>query len=452
MNITLKNIDPVNAIIKMDVVKDDYVGEVEKSLKNLRKDATIPGFRKGMVPMGFVKKMYEKSVVAEQVNKVVSNNLFTYIRENNLNILGEPLPNETEQKTINFDTDQDFEFCFDIALAPQMEIGLTKKDELPYYSIEITEEMVSKQIENFRANYGTYEQVEEIEGKDMAKGLLTEINEDGQIKESGIQIEECVLMSSFMKDEEEKAKFSGAKKNSVITFCPYKAYEGAASELASLLKISKDNVAEYENAKFTYEINEITRYKESEINQVLFDKVYGEGVVNSEEEFKAKIKEMLASQATPDSDYKFLLDVRKMLIEKAANVVFPDAFLKRWLLASDEKRTPEALEEDYPKIIEDLKFHLIKEQIVKEKGFKVEEQDIIETAKKVVRAQFAQYGMANAPEDLLENYAKDMLKKEDTVRNLIDKVIEGKLIEWLKETITLQPKELTIEEFHKLFE
>lgn len=452
MNITLTNIDPVNAIIKMDIVRADYAGETEKALKNLRQNASIPGFRKGMVPMGYIKKMYEKSVIVEQVNKAVSKNLYDYVRENDLNILGEPLPNETEQKEIDFDKDVDFEFCFDIAIAPAIEVKLTKRDKLPYYSIEVSDDMLEKQIISYKANYGTYAQADQIEDKDMAKGLLLELNEESKVNEKGIELPEAILMPAYMKDEDEKAKFMGAKVGDVITFNPYKAYEGSATELASFLKISKDAVNEYQNTNFTFEIKEITRYVEAELNQELFDKVLGEGTVKTEEEFKAKVKETLALQSKPDSDYKFLLDARQLLDKKTEGIVFPEAFLKRWLLASDEKRTPEALEQDFPKIMEDLKFHLVKEQIIKDNGFKVEEADLDAAAKMMVRAQFAQYGMANIPDDILDGYAKDMLKKEETVRNLVDRVLENKLIEWLKGTVAIQEKEISVDDFRKLFE
>jgi len=452
MNITLTNIDPVNAIIKMDVAQADYAGETEKALKNLRQNASIPGFRKGMVPMGYVKKMYEKSVIAEQVNKVVSKNLYEYIQENKLNILGEPLPNETEQKEIDFNKDVDFEFCFDIAMAPAIEVKLTKRDKLPYYSIAVSDDMLDKQIINYKASYGTYDQADQIEGKDMAKGLLLELNADSKVNEDGIELPETILMPSYMKDEEEKSKFMGAKVGDVITSNLYKAYEGNATELSSLLKISKDAVNEYQNVNFTFEIKEITRYVEAELNQELFDKILGEGAVTTEEEFKAKVKESIALQTKPDSDYKFLLDARQLLDKKTGGVVFPEAFLKRWLLASNEKNTPESLEQDFPKIMEDLKFHLIKEQIIKNNGFKVEETDLDAAAKMTIRAQFAQYGMANIPDDILESYAKDMLKKEETVRNLVDRVLEDKLVEWLKGAVAIQEKEVTVDEFRKLFE
>ncbi|MCL2651528.1 MAG: trigger factor [Candidatus Azobacteroides sp.] len=452
MNITLKNIDPVNAIIKIDIAQADYAEETEKALKNLRQNASIPGFRKGMVPMGYIKKMYEKSAIAEQVNKVVSQGLYDYIRENELNILGEPLPDETEQKNIDFNTDVDFEFYFDIALVPQIEVKLTKRDKLPYYTIEISEDMLDKQIENFKANYGTYEQADQIEGKDLAKGLLIELDEKGKVKEEGLELPDSILMSSFMKDEEEKAKFVEAKLNSVIIFNPYKAYEGAHAELTSLLRIPKNMVEDYKETNFSFEIKEITRYVEAELNQDLFDKVFEEEGVKTEEEFKAKVKEMLSTQTKPDSDYKFLLDIRQLLDKKTENITFPETFLKRWLLVNDEKYTPEAMEQDFPKIIEELRFHLTKKQIFKDNGFKAEEEDLNNAAKAIVKAQFAQYGIANIPDDLLENYAKDLLKKEETIRNLVNKVLENQLVEWMKKTITLQNKEVTVDEFRKFFE
>ncbi len=451
MNITLNNVDPVNAVLKMEVVKADYAGEVEKNLKNLRQKASIPGFRVGKVPMSVVQKMYGKSVLVEQVNKVVSNNLYDYIRNNNLNILGEPLPNETEQKEIDFDAQEDFEFVFDLGLAPEIKAKVTKKDKLPYYTIQVDDELLEKQLNNYKANYGEYTEAKKVEGKDMVKGLFVELEENGQPKENGIHLENAVMMPSYMKEEAEKKKFMGAKTNTVITFNPFKAYEGSEVELSSLMKIKKEEVKDH-TGDFTFEIQEITRYKEGELNQELFDKVFEPGTVKTEEEFRQKVREMIAVQYTPDSDYKFLIDARKLLTKKAGKVEFPDAFLKRWLVASNEERTPESVETDYPKIIEDLEFHLIKEELVKENGLKVAEGDLMEYAGRAVKAQFAQYGIPNVPDDILENYAKDMLKKEETVRNLIDKIIEDKLTGWLKESVTLEPKEVTVDEFRKLFE
>ena len=450
MNVSLKNIDAVSGIVKLEIVKADYAEQVEKSLRNFRQKANVPGFRKGMVPMGMVKKMYGKHVLVEEVNKLVSENLFSYIRENKLNILGEPMPNESEQKPINFDTQEDFEFCFDVALAPEINIALSKSDKLPYYEVAIDDEMLNQQIDAYTANFGTYDKADEVEEKDMVKGTVAEL-ENGSPKEGGIVVEEAVLMPAYMKDEAEKAKFVGAKVNSVVVFNPNKAYDGAEVEIASFLKVDKEAVAGI-TGDFSFEITEITRHQKAEMNQELFDKVFGEGVVTSEEEFKNKIKDALTDQFTPQSDYKFLLDAREVLVQKAGEMKFADDMLKRWLVAANENTTAEKVEEDFPKMIEDLKYQLIKENLVKSNNLKVEDADIEAFAKRVAQAQFAQYGMLSVPEDVLANYAKDMLKNKQTLQNIIDRAVEEKLAAWLKEQVELDVKEVSTEEFGKLFE
>lgn len=450
MNVSLKNIDAVRGIVKLEIVKADYAEQVEKSLRNFRQKANVPGFRKGMVPMGMVKKMYGKHVLVEEVNKLVSENLYSYIRESKLNILGEPMPNESEQKPINFDTQEDFEFYFDVALAPEINIELGKGDKLPYYQVAIDDEMLNQQIDAYTANFGTYDKADEVEEKDMVKGTVAEL-ENGSPKEGGIVVEETVLMPAYMKDEAEKAKFVGAKVNSVIVFNPNTAYEGAEAEIASFLKVDKEAVAGI-TGDFSFEITEITRHQKAEMNQELFDKVFGEGVVASEEEFNNKIKEALTDQFAPQSDYKFLLDAREVLVQKAGEMNFADDMLKRWLITTNENATAEKVEEDFPKIIEDLKYQLIKENLVKSNNLKVEDADIENFAKRVAQAQFAQYGMLSVPEDVLANYAKDMLKNKQTLQNIIDRAIEEKLAAWLKEQVELDVKEVSADEFNKLFE
>lgn len=450
MNVSLKNIDATKGIVKLEIVPADYAEKVEKSLRSFRQKANVPGFRKGMVPMGMVKKMYGKHVLVEEINKLVSENLYNYIRENKLNILGEPLPNETEQKEINFDTQDEFEFCFDVAFAPEIKIALSKNDKVPYYQVVIDDEMVGKQIESYQANYGAYDEVEDVEEKDLIKGTVAEL-ENGAPKEGGIVVEDAVLMPMYIKDEAEKAKFVGAKKNAVVIFNPNKAYEGAESEISSFLKVDKSAVAGI-TGDFSFEIKEVTRHKSAEVNQELFDKVFGEGTVTSEEEFKNKIREAILEQFTPQSDFKFLTDTRDLLVEKAGELSFAEDLLKRWLLVANEKNTKEKIDEEYPQIINDLKYHLIKEALVKENNLKVEDADIENFAKRVAKAQFAQYGMLSVPEDVLSNYAKDMLKNKQTLQNIIDRAVEEKLAEWLKGQVELDTKTMTVEEFNKLFE
>ena len=450
MNVSLKNTDATRGVLTLEIVKADYAEQVEKNLRGIRQKANFPGFRKGMVPMGMVKKMFGKSALAEEVNKLISENITAYIRDNHLHILGEPLPSETEQTKVDFDTQEDFEFCFDVALAPEINIELSKADKLPYYQIKIDDEMVDKQLEAYQANFGTYKEVEEVEEKDLVKGTLAEL-ENGTPKEGGIVVEDAVLMPMYVKEETEKAKFVGAKKHSVVVFNPHKAYEGAEAEIASFLKIDKEQVAAH-TGDFSFEIKEVTRHANAELNQDLFDKVFGKDVVTSEEEFKNKIREALAEQFTPQSDFKFLTDARDLLVQKAGELSFADDLLKRWLLAADEKNTKEKIDEEYPHIVEDLTYQLIREKLVVDNGLKVENADLEDFAKRVAKAQFAQYGMLSVPEDVLGNYAKDLLKNKQTFQNIFNRAMEEKMAGWLKEQIELDVKEVTLDEYNKLME
>ncbi len=449
MNVSLINNDAVRGVVKLEIVKADYADSVEKSLRNYRRKANMPGFRKGMIPMNLIKKMYGKHALVEEVNKLISDNLFKYIHDNNLHILGEPLPSE-QQPEIDFDTQENFEFDFDVAFAPVININLNKDDKMTYYQVDVDEDMLNKQIESYTNNFGTYEDVEEVGEKDLVKGRIAEL-ENGAPKEGGIVVENAVLMPMYIKNEEEKNKFIGGKKNSVIVFNPNKAFEGAEAEIASLLKIEKDKVAE-KTGDFSFEIQTVSHHKPAEVNQDLFDKVFGEGVVTSEEEFKDKIREALTEQFTPQSDYKFLTDARDILVEKAGELHFADDILKRWLVAANERNTKEKVEEDYPTIIKDLTYHLIKDALVKANNLKVEDADLENFAKRVAKAQFAQYGMLSVPEDVLNNYAKEMLKNKQSLQSIVDRAIEEKLAAWLKEQVDLDVKVVSADEFAKLFE
>lgn len=451
MNVSLQNIDKVSALLTVKIEKADYQEQVDKSLKSIRQKAQIPGFRKGMVPMSLVKKMYGKSVMAEEVNKLISEKVYGYIKDNNVNMLGEPLPNEDKQPEIDFDTMEEFEFLFDIALAPEFAVEATNKDKVNYYTIDVTDEMIDNQVKSYTQRNGKYEQVDSYQEKDMLKGLIAELDENGSTKEGGIQVESAVLMPAYMKNEEQKALFADAKVNDVIVFNPYNAYDGHDAELASLLHIEKEAVAEMKS-DFSFQIEEITRFVDGELNQEIFDQVYGEGVVKTEEEFRAKVKETIASQFVADSDYRFLLDARKMLMEKVGKLEFPDAILKRVMLLNNQDKDKEFVDKNYEKSIEELTWHLIKEKLTKEFEIKVEENDIINMAKEATRAQFAQYGMMTIPDDILDNYAKEMLKKKESVDGLVNRVVESKLANALKTKVKLQNKTVSIDEFNKLFE
>lgn len=451
MNVSLQNIDKVSALLTVKLEKADYQEKVDKSLKNFRQKAQVPGFRPGMVPMSLVKKMYGKAAIAEEVNKTLSDAVYKYIQDNKINILGEPLPNEEKQKEIDFDTMEEFEFLFDIALAPEFTAEVSAKDKVDYYTIDVTEEMVDNQVKAYTQRSGKYEKVDVYADNDMLKGLLAELDEAGNTKEGGIQIEGAVMMPSYMKNDEQKAIFANAKVNDVLVFNPYTAWDGNVAELASLLKIEKDAAAEMKS-NFSFQVEEITRFVAGELNQEIFDQVFGKDVVKTEEEFRAKVKEVIANQFVADSDYKFLIDARKMLTDKIDKLEFPDALLKRIMLLNNSDKGEQFVEENYDKSIEELTWHLIKEQLVKANDIKVEQEDITNMAKEATRAQFAQYGMMSIPDEILDNYAKEMLKKKESIEGLVNRVVETKLAAALKSQVELNNKTVSAEEFNKMFE
>ena len=451
MNISLQNVDKVSALLTLKLEKADYQARVEKTLKTYRQKANIPGFRPGMVPMSLIKKQFGKSVLVEEVDKMMQEKVNEYIRDNKVNMLGMPLPNEEKMKPIDFDTQEDFEFVFDIALAPEFTAEISAADTVDYYTIEVSDELIEQQVKMYTQRAAKYDKVEQYEDKDMIKGLLAELDENGNTKEGGIQVEGAVMMPSYMKNDEQKAIFANAKVNDVLVFNPHTAWEGNAAELSSLLKIDKEEAAEMKS-NFSYQVEEVTRFVEGELTQEIFDQVCGKDVVKTEEEFRAKVKEVIANQFVADSDYKFLIDARKMLMEKVGKLEFPDALLKRIMRMNNQDKDEKFVDDNYDKSIEELTWHLIKEQLVKANDIKVEQEDVVNMAKEATRAQFAQYGMINVPDELLENYSKEMLKKRESVEALVNRVVEAKLSEILKGQVTLNHKAVSAEEFNKMFQ
>ena len=402
MNISLQNVNNVSAVLTVQIEKADYQVQVDKSLKTLRQRVNMPGFRKGMVPMGLIKKQYGVSVLIEEVDKLMQEKVGEYIRENKVNMLGTPLPKENN---VNFETDENFEFSFDIALAPEFNVELSAADTVDYYDIEVTDAMVDQQVKMYTQRTAKYDKVEEYQENDMLKGLLAELDENGSTKEGGIQVEGAVMMPSDMKNDDQKAIFNGAKTNTVLVFNPSVAFDNNEAELASLLKIQKEEVAAHAG-NFSFQIEEITRMIPGELNQELFDQVLGEGKASNEEEFRAQIKETIAGQFAADSDYKFLIDVRNYIVNKIGKLEFADDLMKRIMLENNKEKGEEFVSEHYEKSLEELTWHLVKEKLVAANNIKVEQADVNEMAKEATRAQFAQYGMINVPEKLMEYYSK----------------------------------------------
>lgn len=450
MKVSFENQDKVNGLMTIIVEESDYKEKVEKSLKDYRKQANIPGFRKGMAPMGLIKKQYGEYLKLDAINNVVGEELYKYIKDNKINMLGEPLPS-AKQETQDLEKEPPYTFYFDIAVAPELKVELTSKDKLPYYDIKVDDATVDKQVDIFASRTGQYVKAEEYQKNDMLKGDLRELDEKGNTKEGGITLEAAVMMPEFIKVEDQRKLFDNAKLGDVIVFNPRKAYPDNDSEIAALLKIKREEVAQHEG-DFSYQITEISRFEKAEVNQALFDQIYGEGEVKSLEEFRTKIAEGIKEQTVTDCDYKFLLDVRSYLEGKVGKLTFPDEILKRVMLLNNKERGEEFVEKNYEASIQQLTWHLIKEQLVEANKVKIEDKDVREAAKETARIQFAQYGMIQVPEEYVDNYVTEMFKKKENVDAFVDRAIDLKLIEALKKVVTLETKEVTLDEFNKIVE
>ncbi len=449
MDIKFDKTSNVSGEITITLDKPDYEEKVEKSLKDFRKKANMPGFRPGQVPMGMLRKRFGREVLAEEVNKLLGEKLYGYIREQNINILGEPLPNEEKQQNIDFDTQDRFEFIFDVAIAPEFDGKLSDKDNLAYYTITVDDKMVDDQAQMYANQHGEYQKVDEYQTRDMLKGTLTELDENGADREGGIVTEGAVMLPEYMKSDDEKAKFQSAKVGEAVVFNPFKAYDGSEVELSSMLKIEKEAVAQT-TGDFRLDVKEITRYVPAEMNQKLFDDVMGEGNVDGEEGFRNKIKENIAAQFKSESDYKFLIDLRQYLLGRVGEVEFPDALLKRVIKANNPEKSEEDIDKDYDKTREGLVWQMIVGQLIEQFEVKIEHADILEAAKQQTRMQFAQYGMSNVGDDIVERYATETLKDKKNIESLQERALEKKVIAKALEAVKLAEKPVSMDEFTKM--
>lgn len=449
MNISFENPDKINGQLTVTVEESDYKEDVEKTLKDYRKKANMPGFRPGQVPMGMIKRQYGPAVKMDVINKQVGRKVYDYIKENNIPMLGEPLASE-KHDAVDLEKDAPYTFVFDIAVAPDFKIELNGKNKIDYYKIQVDDKLIDQQVDSFAARMGEYVKAESFEGNDMLKGDLRELDEQGNTKEGGLTVEAAVLMPAYIKVEEEKKKFDGAKLGDIVTFNPRKAYASDV-ELASFLKIDKEQVKDHEG-DFSYQITEINRFQNHAVNPELFDNIYGKDAVKDEKQFREKIAEGLQAQLEGESDYKFLLDTRAYAEKKVGKLEYPDELLKRIMRKNNPDKDEAFVEKNYDESIKQLTWHLIKEQLVKAHDIKVEDQDVKEVARAAARAQFAQYGMSNVPDEYIDNYVNDLLKKQESVDAFIDRAVDKKLTQALKNSVKLNEKEISLEDFQKMME
>ena len=448
MNIVFENPDKINGLLTLTVEEADYKDAVEKELKTCRKRANVPGFRPGMVPMGMVKKMYGTSVKMDVINKFVGEQIYKYLGDNKIQMLGQPLPSEKQQPQ-DLEKDSVFTFLFDIAVAPEFEVKLSGHDKVPYHTIKIDDDIINRQIDMFASRTGSYVEADEYAENDILKGDLRELDAEGNTLEGGVTVSEASIMPNYLKDEDQKKIFEKAKPGDILTINPNKMY--GETELAAVLKIEKEDAPNH-TGNFSYQVTSISRFQKAAVDQKLFDSIFGEGECADEAAFRAKIAEGLKTQLQSDSDYKFLLDAREHIEKKVGKLTYPDALLKRIMLDNNKDKGEEFVEKNYEESIKQLTWHLIKEKLVAANEIKVDDEDIKTVAVEAARVQFAQYGMNNVPEEYLENYAQEMLKHRESVDGLVDRAIDVKLVDVLKGIVKLDEKEVTLDEFNKLMQ
>ncbi len=441
MNITFENADKVNGLMTITVEENDFKEAVEKTLKDYRKKANVPGFRPGQVPMGMIKRMYGTAVKMDAINRVVGQEMYKYVKDNNIQMLGEPLPHEGNE-AVDIEKPAPYTFQFDLAVAPEINVKLSGHDKIDYLTIDVDDKLIDQQVRMYASRGGSYQKADDYQDNDMLKGDLRE-----QDKENGIELSEALVMPTYIKDEDQKKLFEGSKLGDIITFNPRKAYQSDA-ELASLLKVDKADLG-FHTGDFTYQITEISRFTPAEVNQELFDQVYGKDAVKDEKEFRERVAEEIKAQLQQNSDWKFLQDLRKHCEKKAGKLTWPDELLKRIMKQNNQDKGDDYVEKNYEGSVKELTWHLIKEQLVSANDIKISDEEVKAAAREAARAQFAQYGMSNVPDEYLDNYAQDMLKKEENVQGFVDRAIDQKLIEVMKNVVKLNEKTVSLDEFNK---
>lgn len=451
MNIQFDKTGNVSATITIQMTKADYQPQVEKSLKEAGRKAQMPGFRPGKVPASLIKKMYGTQIKADEINKLLESSLFNYIRDNKINMLGEPLGSETQEPQ-DIEKQDDFTFSFDIPLAPEVNITLDGNDTIDYYDIEVSDDIITKQLAALQQQAGHPESVENYQENDILRGILAELDENGNPKEGGIVIDPASLMPAYFKNEDQKKLFENAQKNQVITFNPSTAYDSNETELSTLLKINKEDVHNH-TGNFSYQVNEISRFVPAVLDEEFYKKVFGEDTdIKDEAAARNKIKEQIAALQSKDSDYKFLLDVKDYAMKKVGEIELPEDLLKKVLIAQQKDKKEALDDKNFAAAIEDLKWRIIRGKLIEAHKIEVNDKDLKQAAMQAARYQFAQYGMNNIPDQYIENYAEEMLKRKDQVQGLIDRSADDKLAAALKETVKLNHKAISSDDFAKMFE
>lgn len=450
MNVSFEKLNDVEGKIIVNVEENDYKAKVDAKIKEIGRTHSIPGFRKGHVPMGQLVRMFGKQVKSDVLNHEVYEAVVNYIQDNKLAILGEPLPVEVKEISIE---QKDFTFAYEVGLAPDLDITLGKETTLEYYPIKVSDEMQQQQDKMLRERFGKQEPGQEFEERALVKGVLMELNADGTVKtdEDAIQVTAGIVAPFLFKSKDEAAKFEGKKVGDKVVFNPYASCEGNVAELSSMLNIDKDKAAEVK-ADFELAISEIIVNRLAEYGQDFYDDVFGKDKVTSEEDYRKNIIAMIAAQLAPNSESLFNYMSEKALIEKYGNFELPAEFLKKWLVARNEGLTAENIDAEYEKMVPSIKWQLIKERIAKQAEVEIKKEDLENYAKAIAAQQLAQYGMYNLGDDVLADYAKRILDDKKSLSHIIEQVGDRKLFEAIKNLANVEVKEVTLDEFKAIAE
>ena len=447
MNVTYNQLDNVNGEITVTLEEKDYSQKVEKQLKEISKNRPEPGFRPGHTPMGLLRKKYGQAVKYDVINKEVGEAVYDYIREQEVRVLGNPVPVKDEEFDLN---DNDFTFKFKVGVAPEIDTHVNKDLHVPYYNITITDEMVNKEDEQFRKRFGKQVSGEKVEPNALVKGVLTELDENGNVKEGGIVVENGILAPSYFKDKAQEELFNEKKAGEEVVFNPSATCEGNETELSSMLNIDKEDAANH-HGNFKMEIKDIIVVQPAELNQEYFDNLFGKDKVHDEKEYRDALKELIASSLRNDSFYRFTIDAKEEILKAVGDVELPEDVLKDYLMQADEKYNAENVGEAFASMRPQLLWDLVTEAIAKQFEIKLEEADLLELAKTMVRQQMAQYGMTNIPDEMAEKYAKEMLQDDKTRRRVSEQALDLRVFNAIRDNVTLDEKEVSMEDFRKLF-
>lgn len=446
MEIEYKKLNDVTGEIVMSINEKDYADRVKKQLKEIGKKHAEPGFRPGHVPAGILEKKYGKAVKYDEINKLVGEAIYDYIRENNINVLGNPIPDK--DNAVNDDA-TDFTFKFKVGVAPDFEIKVDKDLHIPYYKIEITDEMTQRQDEALRRRFGKQVPGDEVDATALVKGVITELNEDGTVKEGGVVVENGIVAPQYFKNDDQRALFIGKHVGDSLVFNPAATCDANPTELSSMLNVSKEDADKYKG-DFRFDIKEIIVLKPAELNEEFFKEAFGDSV-KDEAEYHEAVKKMIEASLTGDQNYRFTIDAEKAISDKVGDIELPDEVLKDFLISQNENLNAENIDKEYVQIRKQLVWDLEKDKIVNEFGIKVEPEDLLNTARMLARNQFAQYGMANVPDDAVEHYAQEILKDDKAKSQVYHQTSDMKLFSAIRNAVTLDEKNVTVEEFNKLF-